>query len=1089
MPSTHRAQKRSGKRGPIRASARKRPESIDRLDLVTRAINEGVYDWDIASGKVDYSERVRDAVGLTREQLGTAADWHRRIHPEDLVRYDAALIEHFKGRSERFECDYRYRTGDGSWRWARQHGVAQRDARGRAVRMVGSTGDVTELKLAEEALRRARDEAEEALAQQTATSNVLHVMAGSLTDLAPVYQAILADITRLCQANIAALFLFDGETLGHAASLGITSEFTAHLASRRSRPSHETTTRLAALERRPVHVPDLLSDPSFSLAPRALYEMENVRTVLSVPMLREGALVGVITTWRREVRPFTDRQVQLVKTFADQAVIAIENARLFRETREALERQTATAQILHVISSSPTDVQPVFDAIVRSGLKLFPGAAVAVVLPRRDQACVAAIADADPAREAMWRSRFPFPLTHEYMHGVAILDGKLVDVPDAQQPPPGLEAGCRNFLASGYRAATLMPMMRGGRAIGTVSVLRLEPGPLSERQLALLRTFAAQAVIAIENVRLLKETTEALEQQRASGEVLTAISSSISDTKPVFDKILESCERLFAGKTVGINLVGEDRLVRLGAYHGPGREELEKVFPLRVEPSSGSGLAIVQGRAVSFADVEHDPDVPAPTRRGTLATGCRSVIFAPMLWKGEAMGAIFVAREQRGYFPETEVALLRTFADQAVIAIQNARLYNETVESLEQQKALAEVLGTISQSITDTKPVFDRILKSCQRLFEGHLVGVTLAGEDGRIRLAAYEGPNAEALLSIYPLPLSPESGSGAAILQGTVQHYPDVDAEGVPDGVRRGCVATGMKSIIFAPLIKEGRPIGALWVGRLRTGAFNDKRIALLKTFADQAVIAIQNARLLQEIHDKSEQVEIANRHKSEFLASMSHELRTPLNAIIGFTRIVQRNAQGKLEQKQLDNLEKIQTSGEHLLALINAVLDLSKVEAGRVEVSAREVELAPVLEHCVRTVEPLVKSDAVTLASDFDGRLPAMFVDDEKLRQIVINLLSNAAKFTAQGSIRLRVSAADGTVRIAVADTGIGIAADKLGIIFEEFRQADAGSTREYGGTGLGLAIARRLARLMGGDIDVESEPGRGSTFTLTLPLRYSA
>jgi signal transduction histidine kinase len=249
------------------------------------------------------------------------------------------------------------------------------------------------------------------------------------------------------------------------------------------------------------------------------------------------------------------------------------------------------------------------------------------------------------------------------------------------------------------------------------------------------------------------------------------------------------------------------------------------------------------------------------------------------------------------------------------------------------------------------------------------------------------------------------------------------------------------------------------------------------------------EGGALFREIQEKSAQLETANRHKSEFLASMSHELRTPLNAIIGFTRIVMRQSRERLEQKQLENLEKIQASGEHLLALINAVLDLSKVEAGHVEVSVREVELTPVLEHCLRTVEPLVKGDAVSLERDLDGALPAMLVDDEKLRQIVINLLSNAAKFTARGSIRLRARADNGAVRIAVADTGIGIAADKLGLIFEEFRQADAGSTREYGGTGLGLAIARRLARLMDGDIDVGSEPGRGSTFTLTLPLRYPA
>jgi len=271
--------------------------------------------------------------------------------------------------------------------------------------------------------------------------------------------------------------------------------------------------------------------------------------------------------------------------------------------------------------------------------------------------------------------------------------------------------------------------------------------------------------------------------------------------------------------------------------------------------------------------------------------------------------------------------------------------------------------------------------------------------------------------------------------------------------------------------------------------GPLSDKQIWLLKTFADQAVIAIENVRLFNEIQEKSRQLEKASRHKSEFLANMSHELRTPLNAIIGFTRIVMRRSKEQLEPKQYDNLEKILTSGEHLLALINAILDLSKVEAGHIEVNASEIRLAPVLEQCLRTVEPLVKTDAVRLVKDFNGELPELYLDEEKLRQIVINLLSNAVKFTPGGSIRLRAQAANGSVAIAVADTGIGIPADKLGLIFEEFEQADASSTRVHGGTGLGLAIARRLARLMGGDVAVESQPGSGSTFTLTLPLRYQA
>jgi signal transduction histidine kinase len=268
--------------------------------------------------------------------------------------------------------------------------------------------------------------------------------------------------------------------------------------------------------------------------------------------------------------------------------------------------------------------------------------------------------------------------------------------------------------------------------------------------------------------------------------------------------------------------------------------------------------------------------------------------------------------------------------------------------------------------------------------------------------------------------------------------------------------------------------------------GRFPEKQVALLQVFADQAVIAIENVRLFHEIEDKSRQIEIASRHKSGFLASMSHELRTPLNAIIGFTRIVMRRSQERIEPKQFENLEKILASGQNLLSLINAVLDLAKIESGHVEIAAAEIQPALVLEQCLLTVEPLIK-DGVVLTKAFDERLPRMLVDEERLRQIVVNLLSNAAKFTASGSIEVGARETGDSIEIAVTDTGIGIPAEKLELIFEEFEQASAGTTRDYGGTGLGLAIARRLARLMGGDIRAESAPGAGSVFTLTLPLRF--
>ena len=775
-------------------------------------------------------------------------------------------------------------------------------------------------------------------------------------------------------------------------------------------------------------------------------------------------------------------------TVSQRAKIELRRAR--DQAQEALEQQRATAEILRVISSSPTDAEPVFEAIVRSGIRLFEGAAVTVARPENGQVRLMAIAERDPERARKWRDRFPFPLTREYMHGVAVLDCRMVDMPDVEKMDERFAAGKRNFAESGYRAMTVVPMVKDGAAIGTIAVVRVAAGPLSDKQIALLKTFADQAVIAIENVRLFNETREALERQTATAEVLGVISSSPTNTQPVFEAIVDSCLRLFPGHQIGINLVDEAGGLYLSAARSPHADTLKRYFEQAATRRAGSSVKL--RRAIAhYPDVESAADVPEEVRAGCRAAGIESIVYAPLVLEGRGIGSLWIGRAFAGPFADKEISLLKTFADQAVIAIQNMRLFNETREALDQQSALAEVLGAISSSIADTAPVFDKILDSCQRLFEGHLVGLTLAGEDGMVYLGAYKGEGKEKIERIYPMPLSRESGTGCAILDRRIVHFADVNAPGsvAPPQVLRGAQAIGFNSIIFAPLIAEARGIGALWVARLAPGPFSEKQTTLLQSFADQAVIAIQNARLFQEIQKKSRELEIANRHKSEFLANMSHELRTPLNAIIGFTRIVMRRSQEMLEPQQYENLEKILASGQHLLALINSILDLAKVEAGRVEVNPGEIALAPVLEHCARTVEPLLKADAVTLVKEFDGAISRMYVDEEKLRQIVINLLSNAAKFTSQGSIRLQARASNGSVAIAVADTGIGIAPDKLEVIFEEFAQADASSTRVYGGTGLGLTIARRLARLMGGDITAESALGSGSRFTLTLPLRYAS
>jgi len=286
-------------------------------------------------------------------------------------------------------------------------------------------------------------------------------------------------------------------------------------------------------------------------------------------------------------------------------------------------------------------------------------------------------------------------------------------------------------------------------------------------------------------------------------------------------------------------------------------------------------------------------------------------------------------------------------------------------------------------------------------------------------------------------------------------------------------------------PLLRENTLIGAITIHSREVRPFTDKQIALLKTFADQAVIAIENVRLFQEIQEKNQQLEIANRHKSQFLANVSHELRTPLNAIIGFTRIVLRKVEGQIPELQIENLKKVLISSEHLLGLINGLLDLAKIESGKMEVFAQSFKIDEIVQVAASTVEPMLKSGRVKLVKEIAPDLPPLNTDRDKLKQVILNLLSNAAKFTEKGEIKVSASRENGSMKLIVSDTGIGMKQEALDYIFEEFRQVDMSTTRKYGGTGLGLAIVKKLVNLLGGDISVESEVGKGSKFTITMPI----
>ncbi len=924
------------------------------------------------------------------------------------------------------------------------------------------------------------NETREGLEQQTAISEILRVISTSPADMQPVLNAVAERALKLCDAAQTVVALVEGENMRWVAA----GTATLPTAVGDVLPiSRGLVAGRAIVDKTTIHIKDLaLESEEEYPGGREMQRRLGHHTLLAVPLMREDHAIGAIALWRMEAHLFSEKQVALVQTFARQAAIAIENVRLFNETKEGLEQQTAISEILRAISSSPTDVQPVLDAIADRAVNLCGASAASIHLTDGNVLRHVASMGESPEEAA---ATAVLPISRESISGRAVLERKTIHVHDvlgdAREYPVGAEISRR----LGNRTLLVTPLYREGVPFGAIMLRRREVRPFSEREIALLQTFGDQAAIAIENVRLFNETKEALDQQRAAGEVLSAISNSIADTSPVFETILNSCERLFTGKLAVIDLVGDDGLVHLGAYHGPNQDDVRHVYPHPVDETSATGRAIATRGVVHFASLD---EVPANARTAFQVFGIKAAIGAPMMWEGRGIGAIWVARDYAGPFSDKDIALLKTFADQAVIAIQNARLVNETKEALDQQRASGEVLAAISSSIADTSPVFDRILTSCERLFAGKVIAIEVVGDDGILRIGAFRGPAADQKDYVVGPIVAGASISANAILSRAVEHVPDVAADAnVPRHSRVGYASVGVRAVIIAPMLWEGNGIGAISVGRENPGPFTEKDIALLRTFADQAVIAIQNARLFREIQDKSRQLEVANQHKSEFLANMSHELRTPLNAIIGFSEVLLERLFGDINEKQDDYLKDIHSSGRHLLNLINDILDLSKVEAGRMELDLSTFDLPSAIANALTLIRERAQKHGIAIAQNVEPELGNVVADERKFKQILLNLLSNAVKFTPDGG-RIDVGARrqGDNIMIAVHDTGIGIAPEEQEAVFEEFRQVGSNYTSKQEGTGLGLALTRRFVELHGGRISVDSKPGQGSTFTFTLPIK---
>ena len=585
------------------------------------------------------------------------------------------------------------------------------------------------------------------------------------------------------------------------------------------------------------------------------------------------------------------------------------------------------------------------------------------------------------------------------------------------------------------------------------------------------------------------ELTETLRQQTATNEILNVMSSSSMDVQPVFDTIVRNAAALCGGLfSNAFRYDGEQLHFAASSNATPEYLEiLKSKYPMRPDASQLAGRAVLDKAVVRVEDALADPNYD---QRLAASSGWRRMIGIPMLQDGEPVGAIVVAWADPGAIPKDQEELLQTFARQAVVAIENVRLINAVkartdalAKSVEQLTGLSEVGKAISASL-DIETVLKTIVTHAVRLTKldgGLIYEYDMANYQFQLRAAENFDAESVAALGVVELHLG-EGAVGGAVAARAPKQVPDTHAPDYPASLRALLDRAGFRAVLAVPLLRKSRVVGALMMVRKSPGPFGPEVIDLLNSFGAQSVLAIQNARLFRESAEKSEQLEMASQMKSQFLANMSHELRTPLNAIIGVTEMLHEDAIDLKREDELEPLDRVLRAAKHLLALINDILDLSKVEAGKMDIHIESFAIAPLVMDVVQTISTMAAKNGNELVVDCAVDIGTMHADQTRIRQALLNLASNANKFTERGTVT--IAARRGTeagrewVTMAVTDTGIGLTPEQMGKLFQDFVQADASTTRKYGGTGLGLAISRRFCQMMGGDITVKSEPSKGSS-----------